>query len=511
MAQQPDLRHRVHGSARPCRLGGGDPRAGGLAPSGLDLSRATGGDRYRLAPSHRRSLAASGGVGGGATGPGVASVPGAPSPSGQLVADLLPGGPGSLREQDQPPGPRAHGAALGQANLERGADPGRIPPGRCLRGRSWPPGFPGPQDPGPRHAGLALPGGRGGLPERPRQFHRHVGERSQPDHRGGHARNHLPVPPQPHPLHRGEGLGIAQLPPELAGLELGASGRIRFWRHRQGLASRIVPRRAHNDLGVDDSLLLDSLGSVLAAPGRFFGVIQFNSNHGPFWPGPTRTDLPYSSRERYQASVTYVDRIHARILERLQADPRWDSTFVFLVSDHGENIGARKIGRINSFYEESIRIPFAVRIPPAFADSSARANLTGWTSRPVQLVDLMTTLLDLWRIPTDNLRELVSGASLLAPPVENRVMGGQNTGEIRSWDVEGLYLLRGHWKFVLSEGRAPGLFDLSRDPREESSLWDSLAVRASQLPWLREAMRDPLRQGVCLRAGQWCPVELQAP
>jgi len=152
-----------------------------------------------------------------------------------------------------------------------------------------------------------------------------------------------------------------------------------------------------------------------------------------------------------------------------------------------------------------------VRIPPAFADSSARANLTGWTSRPVQLVDLMTTLLDLWRIPTDNLRELVSGASLLAPPVENRVMGGQNTGEIRSWDVEGLYLLRGHWKFVLSEGRAPGLFDLSRDPREESSLWDSLAVRASQLPWLREAMRDPLRQGVCLRAGQWCPVELQAP
>lgn len=277
--------------------------------------------------------------------------------------------------------------------------------------------------------------------------------------------------------------------------------------HRSSFAAE-----RNNDLGVDDSLILDSLGAMLDAPGKIFGLIQLNSNHGPFWPGPTRTDLPNSSRERYQASVEYVDGILQRILSRLEKDPRWDSTFVFMASDHGENIGARQIGRINSFYEETVRIPFLIRTPPAFvATQSQSAALDAWTQRPVQLVDLMPTFLDLWTIPTGTLDGLLAGSSLLRAPPAARVLGGQNTGDIRSWDIEGLYLVREHWKFVLSQGRAPGLFDLSQDPREESSLWDSVRIRDTQLGWIREAMRDPIRQGVCKRAGESCPAELRSP
>lgn len=293
------------------------------------------------------------------------------------------------------------------------------------------------------------------------------------------------------------------------------------WEHFDEFAfggiDRIVHRSSfaaerNNDLGVDDSLLLDSLDAMLAPEGKFFGLIQLNSNHGPFWPGPTRTHLANSSRERYQASVEYVDGILHRIVTRLARDPRWDSTFVFLVSDHAENIGARKIGRINSFYEETVRIPFVVRLPPALRpDGPERAALQAWTTQPVQLVDLMPSFLDLWHIPVSALDGLASGASLLAPPPASRVQGGQNTGDIRSWDVEGLYLARGHWKLVLSQGRPPGLFDLSIDPREERSLWDTVRVRESQIGWIREAMRDPIRQGVCNRAGESCPAELRSP
>lgn len=274
--------------------------------------------------------------------------------------------------------------------------------------------------------------------------------------------------------------------------------------HRSSFAAE-----RNNDLGVDDSLILDSLPSLLSPSGKFFGMIQLNSNHGPFWPGPAHTDLPFSSRERYLASVQYVDRVLDRIFRTLQKDPRWDSTLVFMVSDHAENIGARHLGRINSFFEETVRIPFLARIPPAFlSNQSEVAALRSWKDRPVQLLDLMPTFLDLWKIPLSQ-EGFVAGSSLLRPSMAGRVQGGQNTGDIRSWDVEGLYLVRDQWKFVLTQGREPGLFDLSIDPREEHSLWDSLPARKAQLDWIRAAMRDPIRQGVCKRAGESCPIELR--
>lgn len=277
--------------------------------------------------------------------------------------------------------------------------------------------------------------------------------------------------------------------------------------HRSSFAAE-----RNNDLGVDDSLILDSLPALLSAPGKFFGMIQLNSNHGPFWPGPTRTDLPLSSRERYLASVEYVDHVLDRILQVLERDPRWDSTLVFLVSDHAENIGARKLGRINSFYEETVRIPFMARIPPAYRSHQREVDaLHSWLEHPVQLLDLMPTLLDLWEIPLAQGNGFVTGSSLIRPSVTGRVQGGQNTGDIRSWDVEGLYLVRDEWKFVLTQGRQPGLFDLSNDSREEHSLWDSVPIRQTQLEWIRAAMRDPIRQGVCQRAGESCPIELRTP
>lgn len=279
-----------------------------------------------------------------------------------------------------------------------------------------------------------------------------------------------------------------------------------------GGIDRIVHRGSfpvgrNNDLGVDDSLLLDSLPAVLATnrDRPFFGVVQLNSNHGPFWPGRTHQDLPLNSLDRYKESVRYVDRIIDRAFAELRKAGLWDSTLVVMVADHGENIGAREIGRINSFYDETIRIPYLVRLPADLRGGPVQQALSRWRDIDVQLLDIEPTLLDLWGFDPGATAVRGHGSSLLAPPDSTRVIGGQNTGDIRSWDQEGLYLVSGHWKFLLIQGREPGLYDLSRDPLEARNLWSDSAIRKAQMPWIAEAMRSSGRAAVCRRSPSLCP------
>lgn len=274
-----------------------------------------------------------------------------------------------------------------------------------------------------------------------------------------------------------------------------------------------LPR--NNDLGVDDALTLDSLSEAIAeSKDPFLGVWQFNSNHGPYYPGPGKTDLPLSGRERYMASVRYVDSILDVGLERLRRSGALENTLVIMVSDHGENIDARKIGRINSFFEETIRIPFAIRLPERFAATPRGQilyrNLLAWTPHDVQLLDIAPTIYDLLGIlDQPRVRQLVDGSSLLRTPDLPRTISGQNTGDIRSWDIEGGYLLREGVKFVFSSGAKGGLFDLRADPLESKDLWDSVPFREAQLPWLHEAFQTPGLAALCHRSRTACPEQIR--
>ena len=274
-----------------------------------------------------------------------------------------------------------------------------------------------------------------------------------------------------------------------------------------------MPR--NNDLGVDDALTLDSLSKAIAeTKGPFLGVWQLNSNHGPFYPGPARTDLPLSSRDRYMASVRYVDSLLDAGLGRLRRSGALENTLVIMISDHGENIGARKIGRINSFFDETVRIPFAIRLPERLASTPRgrilSRNLLAWTRLDVQLLDVAPTIYDLLGIlDQPRVRELVDGSSLLRQPVHPRTISGQNTGDIRSWDIEGGYLLRDGVKLVFSSGAEGGLFDLKTDPLESRNLWDSIPFRQAQLPWLHEAFKAPGLAALCQRSRDACPEQIR--
>lgn len=282
--------------------------------------------------------------------------------------------------------------------------------------------------------------------------------------------------------------------------------------------SRVVDRSSFdapkvNDLGVDDALLVDSLAALATESDTpFVALLQFNANHGPYYTGPHGPDLPPSSRERYAASVRYIDSVQEECLRVLDSAGVLDRTLVIQVSDHAENLGSRDIARINAFYDEAVRIPFWVRLPRTGIDlRAASASLDAWKDRNVDLLDIAPTILDVLGYPPESgARSLQKGSSLLRPPPDTlRVLGGQSTGDVRSWDIEGAYVMKGPLKFVLHQGRGPMLFDLSKDPRETTDLWSQPAHRDEALSWLRPAFALPGRADLCRRAGKDCPEPLR--
>lgn len=267
-----------------------------------------------------------------------------------------------------------------------------------------------------------------------------------------------------------------------------------------------------NDLGVDDALLVDSLAHLATESDTpFTAVLQFNANHGPFY-APGHMDLPSSSRARYIASISYIDSVQDACLNALEKAGVLENTLVIVVSDHAENLGDRDIARINSFYEEAVRIPFWIRLPRKGMDlARVKPALDAWKDRNVDLLDVTPTILDILGYgPDAPERSLQRGASLFAPPpATERILGGQSTGDVRSWDVEGAYALRGDDKFVFHKGRGPALYDLSRDPRETRNLWTDPVRKAAALAWLRRDFADPGRAALCRRAKDDCPEELR--
>jgi glucan phosphoethanolaminetransferase (alkaline phosphatase superfamily) len=280
--------------------------------------------------------------------------------------------------------------------------------------------------------------------------------------------------------------------------------------HRRDFAAPLA-----NDLGVDDGLVVDSLLHYLAGHRGepFFGMIQFNVTHPPFYGGPASVNLPPYTQERFRVSVKLLDEYTDRLLAGLEKLGLYDSTFIVYTSDHGENIRSRNLSRQGCFYDDALRVPFWIKPPRDSAWAQGRAdaarNLRAWGGRPVENLDILPTVLDFLRLPLRGPGGDYAGRSLLGSGSDSvRIMSAQNTCEIRSWSPEGCFVLRQPMKLVLANHTPPQLFDLGRDPLEQNNLWTVDSVRKANDPWLArymQAMRG--REDLCRRLKRNCPEE----
>jgi arylsulfatase A-like enzyme len=223
--------------------------------------------------------------------------------------------------------------------------------------------------------------------------------------------------------------------------------------------------------------------------------VSYYPPHTPYDP-PRKYAEMYAGRAHaaYYGAVTAVDTDFGRVIDKLAALGLDQKTFVSFTADHGETFGGRPGSQDKTVcYEESARVPFLMRWP---GHIPAGTRYQGG----VTTLDLMPSILE--------------AAGIKVPA---RAQGRSRLGEIRSgrtgWkepvflenitqlNVDGKPSIERavrteRWKLILRDHPRCELYDLEKDPAEQSDLFAAQPAKVKELSRLilnwGEKLKDPV-------------------
>ncbi len=183
----------------------------------------------------------------------------------------------------------------------------------------------------------------------------------------------------------------------------------------------------------------------------------------------------------YTAGIRHADALIGRVIDALDASAYRSNTIVVLWSDHGYHFGEKHHLTKDTLWERSSHVPLAI-IAPGVSTPGGRCD------RPVSLLNLYPTLVDLCDLPPRAELEGVSLRPLIKDPAlpweRPAVMTfGRNNHAVRSE----------RYRYIRYASGEEELYDHSVDPEE----WTNLA-------------RDAASAAVIARHEQWLP-KVNAP
>jgi arylsulfatase A-like enzyme len=163
--------------------------------------------------------------------------------------------------------------------------------------------------------------------------------------------------------------------------------------------------------------------------------------------------------QAYLATISFADAQIGRVLDALERSGHADNTIVVLWGDHGWHLGEKEHWRKHALWDVSTRTPLVFSAP----EGVAKGKLC---KRPVSLIDVYPTLIDLCGLPKQKGLDGQSLKPLLVNPD-------------RQWDrpVVITYGLNNHavrtqrWRYIRYRDGGEELYDHERDPHE----WTNLA------------------------------------
>ncbi len=239
------------------------------------------------------------------------------------------------------------------------------------------------------------------------------------------------------------------------------------------LESIELPARIENDL--DD---IPPIGRRMA--GNSFEVIRASGQ----WKNAVQGRL---------ASGTFADACVGHLLDALDNSAYRDNTIVVLWGDHGYDIGQKKFAK-SALWEETSRTPLIIRIPEV---SMPQEFSRGRCKRPVSLVDLYPTLIELCGLPQ---REDLDGRSL-ARLVRN---------PLAPWPYPAIITHSPHWHgtnhavrsekyhYIHYDDGGEELYDVANDPNQWTNLAalpSHTAVKQQLRTWLPKTNAPHFRSG----------------
>ncbi|MHC4250371.1 MAG: sulfatase [Planctomycetota bacterium] len=207
--------------------------------------------------------------------------------------------------------------------------------------------------------------------------------------------------------------------------------------------------------------------------------IQMSRKEHFIWQSTTRQppNHPGSLRRMvqcYQASADFADQMIGRLIKKLDSTGRAEDTIIILWADHGYHLGDKKACVKFTLWEKANRVPFII-VAPGFKKGVV-------CSRPVSLVDIYPTLVELAGLPANRLNDGTSLVLLLKDPK-------------RKWKPavmtmkEGNHAIRSdRWRYIRYHDGTEELYDHSKDPWE----WKNLA-------------RDPRYAGIIAEHKKYLP------
>jgi arylsulfatase A-like enzyme len=184
-------------------------------------------------------------------------------------------------------------------------------------------------------------------------------------------------------------------------------------------------------------------------------------------------------RRKQIQSLNGLDQTVESLLDELSRQGKLDDTLVVYLSDNGHFWGEHRIpwGK-NSVYEESSRVPFAVRYPRLVAKSRVETRL-------VANIDIAPTIYDLAGIPIPtevdgrSLVPLLAGGSRTNPSVgwreELLLEGWAPPALVKAGRAPYAAVHTGRYVYVETQGDRSELYDLVSDPHQLQNQIDNPA------------------------------------
>ena len=159
----------------------------------------------------------------------------------------------------------------------------------------------------------------------------------------------------------------------------------------------------------------------------------------------------------YLACIRWTDEQLGRVLDALDNGPHAENTIVVLFSDHGYHLGEKHRWSKFSLWERTTHVPLIICVPD---------GVKGRTGKPVELLSIYPTLIDLCGLPANPALEGVSLRPLLEDPKADwghvaMSTLGQNNHAVRDE----------RWRYIRYADGSKELYDHQADPNE----WNNLA------------------------------------
>ena len=179
--------------------------------------------------------------------------------------------------------------------------------------------------------------------------------------------------------------------------------------------------------------------------------------------------------QAYMASISFTDACVGRVIDALEKSPYAKNTLIVLWADHGWHLGEKLHWRKFTLWEEATRNPLMFVVP-------GMTRPGGRCTRPVNLLDIYPTLVELCGLKPNKALEGVSLVPLLKDPGAKwdrptLTTYGRNNHSIRSED----------WRYTRYRDGTEELYDHRKDPWEWANLAGEAkydAVKADHARWL---------------------------